>query len=95
VLADLRVGFREFAARQWLWTTVVSAAFVNAGSAAAFGVLGPVLARERLGGAVPWSVILAAYTAGMLSSVVAALRLRPARPLLAAAAVTPLLAGPQ
>jgi MFS family permease len=94
VLADLRVGFREFAARQWLWTTVVSAAFVNAGSAAAFGVLGPVLARERLGGAVPWSVILAAYTAGMLSSVVAALRLRPARPLLAAAAVTPLLAGP-
>jgi MFS family permease len=94
VLADVREGLREFAGRQWLWVVVVSAAFLNAGSAAAFGVLGPVLARDRLGGAVPWSIILAGYTAGMLSSVLAALRIRPARPLRTAALVTPLLAAP-
>jgi MFS family permease len=94
VLADLREGLREFAGRQWLWMVVVSAAFLNAGSAATFGVLGPVLARDRLGGAVPWSIILAGYTAGMLSSVLAALRIRPARPLRTAALVTPLLAAP-
>jgi MFS family permease len=94
VWSDLRDGFREFTGRPWLWAMVGSAAFVNAGSAAAFGVLGPVLARDRLGGALPWSVILAGYTAGMLLSVLAALRVRPARPLRTAALVTPLLAAP-
>src|SRR5690606_32176494 len=94
VVTDLAVGLREFAGRQWLWVVVVSAAFLNAGSSAGFAVLGPVLAAERLGGAVPWSVILAAYTIGMLTSVLAALRVRPARPLRTAALVTPLLAAP-
>lgn len=94
VLTDLRDGFREFTGRQWLWVVVVSAAFLNAGSAAAFGVLGPVLARATLGGAVPWSIIVAGYTVGMLFSVMAALRLRPARPLWTAAWITPLLAAP-
>jgi MFS family permease len=94
VWIDLREGFREFASRQWLWVVVVSAAFLNAGSAAAFAVLGPVLAAERLGGAIPWSIILVGYTAGMLLSVLAALRIRPARPLRTAALVTPLLAAP-
>ena len=94
VLADLREGFREFASRQWLWMVVGSAAFLNAGTAATFTVLGPVLAGQRLGGAIGWSVILAGYTAGMLLSVLAALRIRPARPLHTAALVTPLLAAP-
>jgi MFS family permease len=92
--ADLREGFREFTSRQWLWLVVGSAAFLNAGSAAAFAVLGPVLAAERLGGAIPWSLILAGFTAGMLLSVLAALRIRPVRPLRTAALVTPLLAAP-
>jgi MFS family permease len=94
VWGDLRDGFREFAGRQWLWSVVVSAAFVNAGSAATFGVLGPVLADEQLGGALPWSVVLAGYSGGMLLSVVVALRIRPARPLRTAVLLTPLLAAP-
>jgi MFS family permease len=92
--ADLREGFREFAGRQWLWVVVGSAAFLNAGTAATFTVLGPVLATQHLGGAVGWSAILIAYTAGMLVSVIAALRIRPTRPLLTAALITPLLAVP-
>lgn len=94
LLADVRVGVREFASRQWLWVVVLSAAILNAGTAAGFGVLGPVLAVDRLGGAVPWSIIMIGYSAGTLVSVVLALRLRPARPLLAASLVTPLLAAP-
>jgi hypothetical protein len=94
VLADLRDGFREFGSRQWLWAVVVSAAVVNAGSAAAFGVLGPALANDRLGGALPWSFIMIGYSAGTLASVVVALRLRPTWPLRTASLITPLLAAP-
>lgn len=94
VVTDLREGLREFSGRQWLRVVVTSAAFVNAGSAAAFGVLGPTLADDRLGGAVPWSIIMAGYTAGMLSSVVAVLGIRPERPLRAAILATPLLTTP-
>ncbi|MEU8301798.1 MFS transporter [Micromonospora sp. NPDC048909] len=93
VWTDLREGFREFTSRQWLWAVVASAAVLNAGTAAAFTVLGPILAAERFG-AVAWSVILAGYTAGMLLSVVAILRIRPVRPLRTATFVTPLLAAP-
>ena len=94
VLPDLREGLVEFARRQWVWATVLSAAFLNAGTAAAFGVLGPVLAEQRLGGAVPWSLVMMGYTAGMLGSVVLALRWRVRRPLRSAVLLTPLLAAP-
>jgi MFS family permease len=94
VLADLREGFREFASHQWLWVVVGSAAFLNAGTAATFGVLGPTLADDQFGGAVRWSIIMIGYTAGMLVSVLVALRLRSARPLRTAALITPLLAAP-
>lgn len=94
MLADLRAGLREFTGRQWLWVVVVAAAFLNAGRAAGFGVLGPVLAAEQLGGAVPWSIILVGFTAGLLASALVAARIRPARPLRTAALVTPLLAAP-
>lgn len=94
VLADLRTGWREFSRRQWLWVTVAAAAFINAASTAGFGVLGPVLIRDRPGGPVLWSVVLASYAAGMLAGVAVAIRVRPRRPLLVATATTPLLALP-
>jgi MFS family permease len=94
ILPDLRDGLVEFVKRQWVWVTVLCAAFINAGTAAAFGVLGPVLADQQLGGAVPWSMVMVGYTAGMLASVVVALRWRPHHPLRSALLLTPLLAAP-
>lgn len=82
--ADLRQGWREFAGRQWLWSVVTAAAFINAGSRATFGLLGPIVAGERLGGAPGWAAVLAAYSIGMFLGVLVALRLRPARPLVVA-----------
>lgn len=91
---DLRVGWREFASRPWLWSTVAAAGLINAASTAALGVLGPTLARDRLGGAFAWSVVLAGYAAGMLAGVVVAIRFKPRRPLPAAVLFTPALALP-
>jgi MFS family permease len=47
-------------------------------------VLGPVRAKEALGGPRPWSYVLAAWSAGMMVGVVAMLRVRMKRPLLTA-----------
>ncbi|WBQ08170.1 MFS transporter [Kribbella sp. CA-293567] len=94
LLSDLRVGWREFAGRSWLWSTVVAAAVINAALSAAFGVLGPALAKDRLGGAVSWSLVLAGYSAGMLAGVVVAIRFKPRRPLPTAVLFAPLLALP-
>lgn len=94
LLGDLRVGWHEFASRSWLWSTVAAAAVINAALMAAFGVLGPALAKDRLGGAVAWSLVLAGYSVGMLAGVVVAIRIKPRRPLSTAVAFAPFLALP-
>jgi hypothetical protein len=55
---------------------------------AATGVLGPVLAKESLGGAAAWATILAGYGAGLVAGAFVALRLRPRRPILIAVLLT-------
>lgn len=94
LIGDLRVGWREFASRPWLWSTVAAAGLINAASTAALGVLGPVLARDQLGGAMAWSAVLAGYAVGMLVGVAVAIRFKPRRPLPAAVLFTPALALP-
>ena len=46
VLADLKEGWREFASRTWLWSTVVAFAFINAAESGSVGVLGPFVADD-------------------------------------------------
>jgi MFS family permease len=56
---DLREGWHEFRSRQWLWVVVAQFSILVGGLEAFYGVLGPVVAKQRLGGAVGWSVVLA------------------------------------
>jgi hypothetical protein len=86
--ADLRDGWREFASRQWLWVVVVQYSLVMAGLTATLGVLGPLVAREHLGGARSWSLIVAAQALGMLAGAGFSARLRVRRPILVAVLVT-------
>jgi MFS family permease len=82
-LTLLREGWREFWSRSWLWAIVIQSAFVNA-LFAAFFVLGPVVAKQSLGGAASWGAIMAASGVGGLVGGVVMLRLHPRRPLLVA-----------
>ncbi|NLU70275.1 MFS transporter [Streptomyces sp. HNM0574] len=82
--ADLRQGWKEFSSRTWLWVTVLQFALVTSAMQAAYGVLGPVVAKEEMGGAPGWSMVLLGQSAGTLVGVVISLRLRPRRPLLVA-----------
>lgn len=80
----LRQGWREFWSRTWLWAIVVEASFVNA-LFASFLVLGPVVAKQSLGGAKAWGAILAAEGLGAVVGGIVMLRVHPRRPLLVAA----------
>jgi MFS family permease len=83
LLADLHDGWGEFTSRSWVWVMVVSFGFFQFTLFPAMLVLGPVIAKEHLGGAGAWGAILAFQAAGSVVGGLFALRLRPERPLLA------------
>jgi predicted MFS family arabinose efflux permease len=82
VLADLRDGWREFRSRQWLWVVVAQFAVLVMGLQAGHGVLGPLIAKESLGGPAAWSAFLAGEALGTIVGVIVSIRLRPSRPIL-------------
>jgi MFS family permease len=83
-LRELAEGWRAFRSRMWLWAIVLQFALVNAASAGAFQVLGPVQAQAHFGGAGAWGAILACESAGLILGGLTMLRLRPQRLLLVA-----------
>lgn len=93
---DLRTGWREFWRRTWLWVVVVQFSLCNVAIFAPLMILGPAIAKARLGGASVWGAILACQGAGAILGGLVMLRYRPRRPLLLATAsaytwVVPLL----
>src|SRR5215210_110898 len=83
ILRDLADGWSEFVSRAWLWSIVVAAGIGNMAAVGGTMVLGPLVAKESLGGAGDWAAILACEGAGFLLGGVLLLRWRPRRPLLA------------
>jgi MFS family permease len=82
-LHELREGWREFTSHTWLWATLLAIGFSNMWYAGCTGVLGPTIAKEDLGGAGAWGVIIAAGGLGAVLGGLLALRFRPSRPLVA------------
>ena len=80
----LRQGWREFWSRTWLWVMVLEALLLNMLFSALL-VLGPVVAKESLGGATAWGTIFATFGAGAVVGGVVMLRIRARRPLFVAA----------
>ena len=82
-VAELRTGWSEFRAREWLWVIVLAALVGNMVATSSRSVLGPIIADRSLGGAAAWGFILAASAVGLFIGGLVALRFRPRRPLLA------------
>lgn len=78
-LRDLQEGWVDFRSRRWLITLVVCASAGNF-MFAAFTVLGPAVAKQSLGGAAAWGLIISALGAGSLMGSLLALRLAVAHP---------------
>jgi MFS family permease len=79
---ELREGWREFTSRTWLWSTVMIFGIGNF-FFMFWPVLGPIVAKEHLGGAGAWAKILVANGAGAVIGGLISLRYRPRLPLVA------------
>jgi predicted MFS family arabinose efflux permease len=82
--AELRAGWREFTAHRWLWTIVLQFTLMTTGWFGTFAVVGPVVAKQSLGGADAWGAIAAGYGFGLVAGGGVALRTYFPRPMLAA-----------
>ncbi|MGW4893582.1 MFS transporter [Kitasatospora sp. NPDC004240] len=83
MLRDLREGWDEFTSRRWLWVIVLQFAVLMACITAVEAVYGPIVAKERLGGARAWGLALAAHGVGLVATGVLMVRWQPRRLLLA------------
>ena len=92
-LRELRGGWQEFKRQTRIWTTIV---FFGLGifAAAPFGVLGPLVAKQDLGGAKAWATVVSAAGIGAIMGGLVAMRVRVSRPL-AASCVAALPYGTQ
>jgi predicted MFS family arabinose efflux permease len=96
LLRELREGWSEFRSHTWLWVIVAQFCVVLMAWYGAFSVLGPVVAREHLGGPAAWGAITAADALGLIAGGLVSLRVTPRRPMLfvvltgAAIAISPL-----
>lgn len=93
-LTELRDGWRAFMSRTWLWVNGFYAAFGTLAVLAPLFTLGPVFANEHRGGASAWAAIMTGFGIGSVVGGFGLLRLKPTRPLVAAAAPLPLLTLP-
>jgi MFS family permease len=88
-LTDLALGWHQLAIRPWYWLNLCAHALWAFASASIY-VLGPIVAARRLGGPSAWGLISACLGIGLVVGGIIALRLQPARPLIAAnLALTP------
>ncbi len=82
MLTELREGWSEFRSHTWLWVIVAQFCIVMMAWYGAFSVLGPVVARQHLGGPAAWGAITAADAFGLIAGGLASLRFTPRRPML-------------
>jgi MFS family permease len=80
-LRDLADGWAAFRTRPWLWLTTLQYTLFNLFTWAPYLLLGPILARDYLGGARAWGIIVTALAAGSVAASVALVGRRPRRPL--------------
>ena len=88
MLRDLREGWDSFVSRRWLWSIVAEFGLWHLLVLAPLFVLGAVVAKDELGGATVWGLILAAFGLGSVLGGILALHWRPRRPLYAATLAT-------
>ena len=81
LLSELREGWSEFRSHTWLWVIVAEFSVVMMAWYGAFAVLGPVVARQHLGGPAAWGAITAADSVGLIVGGVTSLRITPRKPM--------------
>lgn len=81
VFEDLRLGWREFTSHTWLWVIVVQFSLIVAAGEGVFGLIGPAVTREQMGGAVDWGFIASGFGVGTLVGGLVGMKVRPKYPM--------------
>ena len=81
ILRDLQLGWIEFTRHTWLWAMVLQFSLVVAAAEAIFGLLGPAVTRDLMGGAFHWGLIASAFGVGTLLGGLLAMQLQPKHPM--------------
>ena len=82
LVRQLLAGWHAFRSRTWLWTIVAQFCTLGLLVFPPFFVLGAVVAKQSLGGAVSWGIVLACQGGGATIAAVLMLRIQPRRPML-------------
>jgi predicted MFS family arabinose efflux permease len=89
---DLRDGWSEFRSHTWLWVIVAQYCLVMMAWYGGFEVLGPVVAKQHLGGPAAWGAVMAAQSVGLVAGGLLSLWRSPRHPMLLVAATGIILA---
>jgi hypothetical protein len=81
VLRDLKDGFHELTTRPWAVAIIAAFGLFQLTYFPALNVLGPIVAKDQLGGAGAWGTILAVQSVGAVLGGLVALRVRVGKPL--------------
>jgi len=81
MLHELHEGWAEVRSRTWLWAVIACYAAVLAGWFGGFLVIGPEVAKARLGGAAAWATIISCDGLGILLGGIAGLMYQVKRPM--------------
>jgi MFS family permease len=81
IVHELREGWQAFTEHTWVWLLTLWISLYFLVTYAPFFVLGPYVAKQELGGASAWAVIVTGEAIGSLAGGLAGLRLRPRRPM--------------
>jgi predicted MFS family arabinose efflux permease len=76
---ELREGWHAFTEHTWVWVLTGWISFYFLVTYAPFFVLGPYIARQSLGGASAWAIVVTGEGLGALAGGLVALRFRPNR----------------
>ena len=90
--ADLKGGWHELVSHTWLWVIVAWASAFLCVVVAPYMTLGPVIAKESLGGPAAWGMIAAGWGIGTVIGGLTAMRWKPLRPMLVCCAAVLLIA---
>jgi hypothetical protein len=87
MIREILEGWEEFRSHTWLWVIVAQYCIVMMAWYGAFTVLGPVVAKQHLGGPAAWGAITAAESVGLVAGGLVSLRYGPRRPMLFVAGI--------
>src|SRR5207249_5941935 len=78
-IRELREGWQAFTQHTWVWLLTGWIPLYFLITYAPFFVLGPYIAKNSLGGATSWAIVVTGEAIGSLAGAVAGIRLRPRR----------------